>query len=269
MRLDRETVARASRTPVPISTWIQFDMNNLDAASATELCTQLRANDVRLPARAEGRTPRHTETWVTCRFLATICGANLLQFPLRAEPRDRPDLVLTTPSGQTGIEITEVVPHDKAKVGAYSGHKRIDAWRFIPRYRVTDPPRSRADIEKIARGQTRDFPQMGHLIVRDWVEAMVDCVSRKAAKFTKPGFAKYPNNWLLIWDNWGVLERDVRVAARNLVQQVCEHDRGTPFDRVFVLRPRNIWEFSANNAVVVKHTIPETWRGFSATPDDP
>ena len=84
-------------------------------------------------------------------------GMNLLQFPLRVEHGDRPDLVLTMPPGQTGIEIIEAVHCDKAKVDAYSGHKRIDDWRFIPRYRVTDPPRSRADIEKIARGHLKTW----------------------------------------------------------------------------------------------------------------
>ena len=47
---------------------------------------------------------------------------NLLQFPLRVEHEDRPDLVLTMPPGQTGIEIIEAVHCDKAKVDAYSGH---------------------------------------------------------------------------------------------------------------------------------------------------
>lgn len=247
-------------------------MNNLDAASATELRYQLRANDVRLPARTEGRTTPLTETWVTYRFLATICRANLLEFPLRVEPGDRPDLVLTMPSGQTGIEITEAVPRDKARVDAYSRHKRIDGFRFIPPYRVTDPPRSQADIEKIARGQTQGPPQMGDSNVCGWVEAMLHFVSRKAVKFTKPGFATYSNNCLLIWDNWsGVSSRDERVATERLARQVFERDRRTPFDRVFVHRPGNIWEFSVNinSAVAVKHAIPETWCEASATPDDP
>ena len=248
-------------------------MNNLDAASPIELCDQLRANDVPIPARTEGRTSWHVETRITCRFLATICRTDLLEFPLRVVPGDRPDLVLTMPSGQTGIEITEVVPRDKAKVDAYSRHKRIDGFSFIPRYRITDPPRSRANIEKIARtrGQTRNFPQMGDSIEDERVEVIHHFVSRKSESFTKPGFATYPNNWLLIWDNWGAGLKERSVPMKRLAQQISEHDPRVPFDRVFVLRPLNIWEFRVNSAVVVKHTIPEAWREIlrSATPDDP
>ena len=249
-------------------------MNNLDAASAVELCDQLRANDVRVPPRTEGRTTSHVETRTTCRFLATICRANFLEFPLRVESGDRPDLVLTMPLGKTGIEISEAVPTDKARVDAYARHKGIDGFRFIPRYRITDAPRSRAEIEKIAKGQSRsqNLPLMGDSIEYDRVDAIHHLVSRKSEKFTKPGFATYPNNWLLIYDNWGVLD-EARVPMQRLAQKISEHAPRVPFDKVFVLRPLNIWEFRVNSAVVVKHAIPESWRdtwhGASATLDDP
>ena len=232
-------------------------MNAFDAASPDDLCRRLQANDVRVPWRTRGRTTGHAETWVTCRFLATLARANLLCFPLNAEPGDRPDLVLTMPSGRTGIEITEAVPEDKARVDAYSEHGGIDDFRFIPRYRVGDPRRSQAEIEKIARGQTRDLPHMGDSIERDWVEAMLHFIGRKAASFMKPGFARYPSNWLLIYDNWSPAP-DETVATERLDQQIFRHNPTSPFSKVFVQRPRNIWEYRAG-APVLKHPIPEAW----------
>lgn len=110
----------------------QSNMNSFDAASSDELCHRLRANDVPIPWRTRGRTTAHTETWVTCRFLAALAGADLLCFPLNVKPGDRPDLVLTMPSARTGVEITEAVPEDKARVDAYSEHEGIDDFRFIP-----------------------------------------------------------------------------------------------------------------------------------------
>ena len=247
-------------------------MDHLDAASANDLCGQLRANDVRVPARTEGRTTGHVETRITCRFLATICWTNLLEFPLRVEAEDRPDLVLTMPSGKTGIEITEAIARDKARVDAYARDKGIDGPFFIPRYRVSDPPRSQAEIEKIARGQTQNYPDMGDSIEHDWVEAIHYFVSRKSEIFTKPGFATYPSNWLLIYDNLGSLN-EPRVPMEKLARQISEHEPRVPFDRVFVLRSLNVWEFRVNGAVVVRHTVPkawhDSWSGASATPDDP
>ena len=177
-------------------------MNAFRAASATELCDALRAADVDVPLRTRGRTTRHTETWVTCRFLATLARTDLLRFPLRVEPGDRPDLVLAMPSGRTGIEITEAVPQDKARVDAQCEHKGIDDFRFIPRYRVGDPRRSPAEIEAIATGRARTLPIMGDALERDWADAMVHFIERKAAAFGKPGFARHPRNWLLVYDNW-------------------------------------------------------------------
>ena len=173
-------------------------MDPFDAASLSELHANLRARDVRVPRRTEGRTTELSETWIACRFLATAGGEGLLEFPLRVEPGERPDRVVTMPSGRVGIEITEAVPEDEARVTAYSENKGIDHFPFIPPYRVSDPRRSRAEVEQIAKGKTRILPRMGDCDVRDWVEAILHFVARKAESFAKPGFKKHPSNWLLV-----------------------------------------------------------------------
>ena len=89
-------------------------MNCFDARSPAELDRELRANDARVPGRTQGRTTTHTEPWVACRFLATIAGTDVLQFPVRGEPGDRPDLVLSGPAEKTGIELTEAISTDQA-----------------------------------------------------------------------------------------------------------------------------------------------------------
>ena len=232
-------------------------MDAFETTSPSELRDSLRSSDVRVPCRTQGRTSALTETWVACRFLATAGGADLLGFPLRVEPGDRPDLVVTMPSGRIGIEITEAVPEDKARVDAFSEHKGIDDFRFIPRYRVNDPRRSRAEIEMIARGEARIMPHMGDSIERDWVDALLHFIARKAKSFMKPGFAKHRSNWLLVHDNWSPAP-DERVATKRLDRCIFSCGRRNPFCKVFVLRPRNLLEF-APRAAVVKHPIPEDW----------
>ena len=93
-------------------------MDCFDARSPAELDCELRSNDFRVPGRTQGRTTTHTETWVACRFLATIAGSELLQFPVHVEPGDRPDLVLSVPAGLIGIELTEAISTDQARVDA-------------------------------------------------------------------------------------------------------------------------------------------------------
>ena len=77
-------------------------MDPFDVRSPEDLDRNLRANDVCVPHRTQGRTTGHAETWVACRFLATIAGTDLLHFPVRVEPGDRPDLVSLPPTGRIG-----------------------------------------------------------------------------------------------------------------------------------------------------------------------
>ena len=110
-------------------------MKPFDADSPAELCDKLRANDVRVPPRGQGRTTEACEIWVACRFLAALSETSLLDYPLRVEHGDRPDLVLSLPSGCTGIEIAEAVPETEAGVEALSQpehpgrRRRICLWR--------------------------------------------------------------------------------------------------------------------------------------------
>ena len=240
-------------------------MDPFDAASLSELHDNLRARDVGVPGRTEGRTTELSETWIACRFLATAGGEGLLEFPLCLEPGERPDLVVTMPSGSM-IEITEAVPTDGAKVDAYSEHKEIDECRFIPRYRVGDAPRSRAEIEKIARGRVRNLPRMGGADVDDWVEAMLHIVARKSRSFAKPGFKEHPGNWLLVYDNWtGTAGIDEEMAMERLDQHMFAQASKNPFSRIFVLRSRSVLEF-APRADVVRHPIPDDWLGQGLGP---
>jgi hypothetical protein len=55
--------------------------------------------DISVPARTEGRTTRHTETWTIARLLATLAAYH----------RDKPDIALTSGGLEIGIEITEAI----------------------------------------------------------------------------------------------------------------------------------------------------------------
>ena len=191
---------------------------------------------------------------MTCRFLAAVSESGLLDYPLTVTPGDRPDLVLSSAPGRTGIEITEAVPTDKARVDAFSEREGITDFRFVPSYRVREKRRSMQEIEDIARGRVPTYPHMGDSIERDWVEAMLYFAERKAERFARPGFAKHDRNWLLVYDNWSpAAGRNDRAAMTDLDQQLFNSDRPNPYDRIFILRSRNVvWEFS-RGAVAATH----------------
>lgn len=232
-------------------------MRPFHASSPRNLLHQLRAIDVHVPPRTEDRTTEHCETWASCRFLAAICKSGLLEYPLAVIPGDRPDLVLSSVSGRTGMEITEAVPMNKARVDALSEREGIADFRYIPRYRAGEEKRSAQEIRDIARGRVPTYPHMGDSIERDWVEAMLYFAERKADRFTRPGFAQHDRNWLLVYDNWSpVAGLDDQAATTALDRQLFDRDWPNPYDRIFILRSRDVvWEFS-RSAEAVAHPSP-------------
>ena len=100
---------------------------------------------------------------------------------------------------------------------------------------------------------------MGDSVERDWVEAMLHIVCRKAATFHKPGFTEHPTNWLIVYDNWKpVSALDEQVATERLNRKLFGCDRSNPFHKVFVQRPRTVWEFNGGPAAI-EHRIPGAW----------
>ena len=234
-------------------------MDCFDARSLEEPDRELRANDVRVPGRTQGPTTAHSETWVACRFLATVAGTDLLQFPVRVEPGDRPDLVLSGPAETIGIELTEAISTNQARVDAMVEREGNSDPRPIPRYRICDPNRPQSEIRALALGQSRVFPRMGDSVERDWVEAMLHIVARKSAAFSKPGFAQHPSNWLLIYDNWRpVAGLDEELATVWLDRKLTGSGWRYPFCKLFVQRPCLIWQFR-DGSPHIEHGIPESW----------
>ena len=85
---------------------------------------------------------------------------------------------------------------------------------------------------------------------------MLHMVRRKAAAFLKPGFAIHPTNWLLVYDNWQPVSalRD-EVATERLNRKLLGSDGSNPFHKVFIQRPRTVWEFNGG-AIAIEHRIP-------------
>jgi hypothetical protein len=122
---------------------------SIDARSISELVDGLRAIDITVPLRTEGRTTEHCERWSICRFLSTYAGTNLLGYPLKIEKRERPDFLLSLPSRRVGIEITEAVPPDWAWADARREKLNYDKLVFLQRFRPGEPQKSRGEIDAL------------------------------------------------------------------------------------------------------------------------
>ena len=231
-------------------------MNLVEASSPEELLGRLRDNDVRVPARSQGRVTAHSEIWIACRFFSALAETSLIHYPLRLVHRDRPDFVLCSPQFRTGIEITEAVPEDKARVDVHSERDGRPVIRPVPFYRPGDSRRSQVEIRRVVDGQEPPMPIMGNAIERNWVEVMLHYTELKHGRFKNPDFDKHQHNWLLIYDNWPLgSSLDERGAAGMLAPKLCSIGQENFFDRIFVQRPDDVWEFNNGNGPVT-HRIP-------------
>lgn len=225
------------------------------ALSSHDLPSTLQKYLVPVPPRTKGRKTSHTESWVTCHFLMVVAESDLLEYPLCVEPGDRPDLVLSSQSGKTGIEITEAVSQVGAWVDAHAEREGISGTRFIPPHYVNEE-RSKEEIDDIARGMdpSQKLPHMGDQIEQNWIEAMMHRVKCKAKKFTSPGFSEPYRNWLLIYDNWSPAVHGYHDVATPLAQGLYNREWRNPFEKVFILRGgHTVWEFSCNAEIMKLH----------------
>ena len=227
------------------------------AKSPCALHTKLRDIDVRVPR--EGRTTAHSETWVSCHFLVAVSETNLLGYPLSITSGDRPDLVLSSPSERTGIEITRAAPLNQARVDVYAERNNIPCVLGY-HYEPGEEKFPQQKIKAIAEGRIHSPPWMGDQIERNWVKAILYHTRRKADKFTQPGFAKYDRNWLLVYDNWSpsAYLDTYADATKDLGGKLFNCDWSNPFGRVFILRSHHVWKFSCG-ADTVKHAISDLW----------
>lgn len=228
------------------------------ATSSRQLLDELAAIDISVPLRTEGRTTEHTERWSTCRFLATYATTDLLTYPLKVVPRDRPDVLVTLASATRGIEITEAVPTDWAKIGALYEHRDYENLMHTPRFVPGEAPRPATELNRIACGDDPGPAWAGDSPEREWASAMHYFVRQKVEKLSKPGFGRYDQDWLLIYDNWPVPAINEALAASYLSEQLASSSPTIPFHAVFVECYRHFWHFQDGAATGTE--INDIWK---------
>ncbi len=230
-------------------------MVDLSAKSAGELSRVVSQINIAVAARGEGRTTEQRERWSICRFLAAIAASDWLRYPLEVRKRERPDYVLNEAALFTGVEITEAVPPDWARVDVRRKEFGEQAF-LLHRFHPGEPNRSQAEIERIARGILPSDGWAGDSPEREWADAIFHTFRRKVEVATKPGFQLFDRNVVLIYDNWPLPGVEVSQAAAYLMKQVGAASL-SPFDAFFVECGREVWYFSANG--YGSHPIPDLW----------
>lgn len=191
------------KKPLPAT----FDRMRIQAANKDELFLELKASIPAVSPRGLGRSKEETEPWVTHRLLPTLAECGLLDFPLTSEvrlpPEDRPDLYISSATGEIGIEAIEAVLQWLAQAHAIRNKQYptavVSRFMFPKGY----TPTVKEIHEKLALGgQTSPEPPWhGDSVEQDWAEHVDHAIAKKVATLAKPGFKQYARNWLAVYSS--------------------------------------------------------------------
>lgn len=232
---------------------------DLVAKSAEDLLRSLSQVDISVSPREEGRTNEQRERWSICRLLAAIAESEWISYPLQLQKRERPDFLLHVNSSFVGIEVTEVIPPDWARVDVRRSELAEDHVILLQRFRPGEPSRSFDEIDRIARGQSESDGWSGDSPEREWAAAMLYSLERKVETAKKPGFQLFDKNWILMYDNWPLPAVDEPKAAAYLMQRIVERRTLLPLDVFFVECEHIIWRFDSDGYAA--YPIPNLWNG--------
>ena len=176
-----------------------------------------------VPARTEGRISQHCERWGVFRLLATWATANHFSYPLRLVHRDKPDFLLCYNEREVGIEFKETVSQEMAETRALAKHMGEKVTFSMGHFKKGTPKRTTSERREIIQNQPVTDGSADDEDEREWAEWMMDVVRKKTKTFNKPGFEKFDENWLLIYDNLPVqltVSEDINTAMGYLAVEL-------------------------------------------------
>jgi hypothetical protein len=214
-------------------------MTTADIASASDSGTLrevLRAIDITVPLRTEGRKTAHTERWVICRLLSTLDRHGRLGFPVSVTHRDKPDFLVTQHSLQSGIEATEAISEQYAAFSALAEREFPDVLLDPGHFKWDSPRRNVEEMRAILRkGHLTAPPWVGDRPEEEWALYMESIVRTKLRKLRRPDFTKFPENWLAIYNNLPIPNVHLQRASDRLLPKIADVWRDTPtFQRIYI-----------------------------------
>lgn len=170
--------------------------------SSLNLLAVLRGVDLSVPGRIDGRTTDHTETWTIARLLSTLANSDWIAFPLTVTHRDRPDSLIQFGTQKIGVEITEAVSTQYAAYCALAEREFPDVFLEPAHFRWDSPSLSAEEMRALLRqSQLTSVGWVGDRPEQEWALFIQSIVDAKLAKLAQPGFEKFDQNWLAVYDN--------------------------------------------------------------------
>ena len=215
----------------------------LSAASAEEFKISLSAIDVHVPPRTGGRKKDHAERYSIAHLLASL-PAEEISYPVNLTHQDRPDFFLQMANREIGIEHIEAVPENHVRATIFRQKGIGPQVHMLQRHQPGELSRSNNEIRSDIIQDIVGAPWVGNEVEVEWARVMLHCIDAKVEILNKPGFTKFKENWLLIYNNWP-LPAVHHEEASSLLADLCLN-KVVPreFSRVFILDSKFLCEIS-------------------------
>lgn len=190
--------------------------------SSDELLEFLRNSRIINP-HGDSVPKNEVEKWCMYRLLSTLCKTNKLDFPIEISHNDKPDFRCLLPDNRIGIEITRATTEQYERARVLRDKHYPDAPIDLSHFKWGAPNKSSEDILKIFEiSQTRltGPPLYGNKIENEWAIGLSSCLYGKTANLNREDFAKFEQNWLLIFDNLTSALFDYDVSINRLLQDI-------------------------------------------------
>lgn len=208
-----------------------------------------RQINVVVPGRAGGRTTDHTERYSVARLLLAV--SDRLSFPLTVIHQDRPDFVLVCPDGRIGIEHTEVVPENVAHASFLRENGHGPDVYFLPRAEFGEPRKTAEQLKAELLADDSSEGWYGNAPEKGTAEAIAAYAGMKVIAAQKPGFEKYEDNWLLMYNNWPAPNPESEEVATLAQAALSAAGVFGVFSRVFVICSGEILAMDAAGSEVL------------------
>lgn len=229
----------------------KVSLTNISTATTkNDLISSLRCFDITVPLRTEGRTTHHAERWSICRLISTLAENEYLSYPASLTHRDRPDFLLECNETKIGIEATEAISEQYASYVALAEREFPDSFLELGHFRWGSPKLSTEKMRELLRQEHLTSPPwVGDRPEREWALYFQSVIEVKLLKLAKPGFEKFHENWLDIYDNLGLPQIHLEKAIGFLIPEL---------ERVWTSTPGFHAIYIEHQSIIVKITPNET-----------
>lgn len=214
----------------------------LQARDEAEICRLLAQLDIAVPLRSEGRDTKVVERYAIAHLLATL-PANRFDFPLAVFHRDKPDIVIQTASCTIGVEYTEAVPENLAHADVLRERTGGPDTYWAGHHTPGEPKKTAKRLLRDIQANEPGDGWYGRQVEAEWVAAMAYCAESKIQKAAAADFDLFDENWLLIYDNWGLPNVDYGQAAPTLLAQLETLSAFSTYASIFVFNSSHLLEF--------------------------